>query len=129
MTAYANFKRMRKREEPRSSGKRGHSPLGSTSFASTVRLYQGYTSLSSSFVVVNIPFLAIPKNWLLVTGPADGVPVQGKEFQGFHGFPLFFVESRLPRHGIDPLRSVPCIIPNPFSLLIAPDHAERESEW
>lgn len=49
------------------------------------------------FVVVNAPFLGYSEELALVTGPADGVPVQGKEFKGFHGFPLFFAESRLPR--------------------------------
>lgn len=46
------------------------------------------------FHIVNIPVLVYSKELALVTGPADGVSAQGREFQeSFVAFPLFFSES------------------------------------
>ena len=66
------------------------------------------------FVVVNAPFLGYSKELALVTGPADGVPVQGKEFQGIPWLSIVLCgvqTAQKDRWG--PLGSVPCIIPHP----------------
>ena len=65
------------------------------------------------FVIVNIPFLGYSEELALVTGPTDGVPVQGKEFQGISWLSIVLCGVQTPqkdRRG--PLGSVPRIIPH-----------------
>lgn len=73
------------------------------------------------FLIVNVPLLGYLEELALVTGPTDGVSVDGREI---YGFPLSFAKFKLPAGQMRSFRICP-LHPLSFShSAFAPYHPE-----